>query len=141
MIPYALLLVFLGIANWLATTILVEAEITRDYRDWINSRYERTSEVFHPRKKWAWYKLKYLVGCHLCTGIWVGLVMALFIPPVIGTPFVGFVFTALIIKGIGHLTLVAHKLGEAISSRANAQAEEHQEFKAAWAEKRNADVS
>lgn len=123
MLPYAVLLIFLGIANWLATTILVEAEITRDYRDWIGKRYDEANEYPRSRSTWAWYKLKYLVGCHLCTGIWVGIVMAAFITPVIATPVVGFVMTALIIKGIGHMVLVLHKLGEAASNHANARAE------------------
>lgn len=123
MLPYVALLIFLGIANWLATTILVEAEITRDYRDWIGKKYDYANEHPRSRSAWGWYKLKYLVGCHLCTGIWVAIVMAAFVPSVIATPVVGFGLTALIIKGIGHMVLVLHKLGEATSNMANARAE------------------
>jgi Protein of unknown function (DUF1360) len=123
MVPYALALLFLGLANWLATTVLVEAEVTRDYRDWINKKYEQANEFPTSRSAWAWYKLKYLVGCHLCTGVWVGFAMALFIPPIVSVPFVGYVLTALTIKAIGHATLVFHKWGESVSSLHNATTE------------------
>lgn len=139
------LVIFLGIANWLATTILVESEVTRDYREWINRKADTAANrkayfLGGNDRKWnftetekqvrlrvnrvafLWNKLRYFVGCHLCTGTWVGLVMAAFIAPIVSIPFVGWVLTGLTIKGIGHLFLVVHKAGEAWTQHQSEQA-------------------
>lgn len=118
-----LLLLFLGVANWLATLILVESEVTRDYREWIGRRADYANEfpIVNPLKAFLWHKLRYLVGCHLCTGTWVGFLMALFITPIVSVPVIGTVLTGLVIKGIGHLFLVIHKAGESYSTHKNQQ--------------------
>jgi hypothetical protein len=56
-------------------------------------------------------KLKYLVGCHLCAGMWVSLAIAAFLPPVIGPWVVGWVLNGAIIKAVAHIVLgVQHAL-------------------------------
>lgn len=111
-------LIILGIVNWLATMIVVESEICRPLREWVTRRYERYDyfESIVPASDWRqkdhrrlvfWQKVKYLVGCHLCAGTWVGLVLAALVPEVrpVGTGFVGWVIAGLAIKAIGHITL------------------------------------
>lgn len=110
-------LVVAGFAVWMGTLVLVEGEIFRDFRelfDKLHNRYEN----------WLTYKLRYLVGCHLCTGIWVAAIASLFIPPLIGSGFVGWGLTALAIKGVGHLILVVQKLGEAKTRFRNLEADD-----------------
>jgi hypothetical protein len=99
--------ILLGLATWIATSIIVEAEIFRDVREAVDKLHEN-----HPN--WFTYKLRYLIQCHMCTGIWVAATISLFVPPVVGAGVVGFGLTALAIKGIGHLFLVMHKVGDAI---------------------------
>jgi hypothetical protein len=99
------LIVLLGLAAWMATTVLVEGEIFRDFRelfDKLDTKYDN----------WLTNKLRYLVGCHLCTGLWVGLVIAAFIPAVASSGVVGWVLTGLAIKGVAHLFLVIQKAAE-----------------------------
>jgi hypothetical protein len=91
--------VLLGLVNWIATTIVVESEFFRPLRDGIAQIGER-----RPRHRAAWEKASYLVGCHLCTGTWIGLVQALvFGSPWAGVP--GLVAGGLVYKALGHLTL------------------------------------
>jgi hypothetical protein len=100
------MMILLGLAAWIATCIIVEAEVFRDVREAITKLYKR-----HPN--WWTFKLKYFVECHMCTGIWVAAIIALFVPPIVSSGIVGWGLTALAIKGIAHLFLVVHKLGEA----------------------------
>ncbi len=114
-------LIALGLATWIGTSVIVEAEIFRDVReafDWLHNRYDN----------WLTYKLRYLIQCHMCTGIWVAAIVSLLVPPVIGSGFVGWGLTALAIKGVAHLFLVLHKLGDAYTSKAEALAHEQLEF-------------
>ncbi len=85
----------LGAVCWLVTTILVESELCRPLRD----RLAR------------WSKLHYLSSCALCTGTWVGLVLAAVTPyrPIASpAPFVSWLLAGLLYKAIGHLILAAN---------------------------------
>lgn len=75
-----------GLICWLVTLIIVESELFRPVR-------ERLTEI-HP-------KLAYLSGCHLCTGTWVGIGMAL----IISGPFGFFLLNGLLFKAVGHIAL------------------------------------
>jgi hypothetical protein len=101
-------MILLGLAAWIATSTIVEAEIFRDVREAIEKLHNRYDN-------WFTYKLKYLIGCHMCTGIWVAAVIALFVAPIASSGIVGWGLTALAIKGIAHLFLVVHKLGDSIT--------------------------
>lgn len=110
-------LVIYGIVCWLATLILVESELFRPLREWVDYHrqwsaidriYNRRRPPWH--KAWVypfWSKLGYLVGCHLCAGTWVGLVIAAVTGYRVDGQygFVGFVLAGLAIKAVGHLTL------------------------------------
>lgn len=98
------LLILMGIANWLVTTVLVDGEIFAEVRDRVKRQKHRG---------WICAKAAYLVGCHLCTGTWIGLLMALFVPAVVDVPVAGTVLTGLVIKGIGHLVLLLVNMGNA----------------------------
>lgn len=124
--------IFLGLVNWLATTILVESELFRPIRDrlvgqaprWRAEGYASRVEMVRELRQaqptarlaalaeWASQsvparaKVNYLVGCHLCAGTWVGLAIAL----VAGSPIpgvLGLMLGALVFKAIGHITLEA----------------------------------
>lgn len=105
-----LLILFTGLAAWIGTSTIVEAEVFRDVRE----ACDRCHAKFN---NWWTYKLRYLVHCHMCTGIWVSAIIALFIPPLIPIPIIGWGITALAIKGIAHSFLVLQKLGESITDR------------------------
>lgn len=107
------LMLLLGLAAWIATSTIVEAEIFRDVREFTDRLNER-------HDNWLTYKLRYLVHCHMCTGIWVSAVIALFVAPFVSSGIVGWALTALAIKGIAHLFLVVHKLGDSITDYYNA---------------------
>jgi len=109
-------MLMLGLAVWIATCIIVDAEIFRDVREAVNRLY-----TAHPN--WLTYKLRYLIQCHMCTGIWVAAIVAFFVPPVASSGIVGWGLTALAIKGIAHLFLVVHKLGEALTDNYNVNQE------------------
>lgn len=105
-----LLMLMLGVANWFATTLLVESEIFRPLRQWVGHR----TEVADAGWRLAfWEKARYMIGCHMCAGTWVALAMALFVPAVVNVPVVGWLLTALVIKGIGHLVLLLNNVGNA----------------------------
>jgi hypothetical protein len=119
----ALLILLLGLANHLATMIVVESEVTRESRTWLARKAfvastEAVPELGRANRRdrfWAklWHKVDYLHSCHLCAGTWIGLAMAAFLPPVASSGVVGWLLTGLAIKGTGHMVLVLHKLGEA----------------------------
>ncbi len=111
-----MLYLLLGLATWIGTSVIVEAEIFRDVRqaiDRLDVRYDN----------WLTYKLRYLIQCHLCTGIWVAAVISLFVAPIASSGVIGWGLTALAIKGIGHLFLVLHKLGDAYTNKLKADSE------------------
>lgn len=105
-----LLILFTGLAAWIGTSTIVEAEVFRDVREACDRCHNRYNN-------WWTYKLRYLVHCHMCTGIWVSAIIALFIPPLVSVPIIGWGITALAIKGIAHSFLVLQKLGESITGR------------------------
>lgn len=123
MLSLTLLMLMLGVANWFATTLIVESELFRPLRDFPAERYNNAVAKESHRGAAFWSKIRYLVGCHMCTGTWVGLAMALFVPWVVGG-FAGYLMTALVIKGIGHLVLMLVNMGEAAIERYRAQATE-----------------
>lgn len=85
--------VLLGLVCWIATTIVVEAELTRPVRE----RVKRS-------RRCCALKLDYLVSCHLCSGTWIGLTLS----AVFGSPwggFAGIVAGGLLYKAIAHLIL------------------------------------
>lgn len=94
------LVLYAGLVNWLATTIIVEGEVFKEVREWFDN---------HAPKK-----LGYLVHCHLCAGTWVGLGLSLFVPgPIVTVPLVAWFLNALLYKAVGHLILQAFAWGEA----------------------------
>lgn len=112
-----MVLIFLaGIAAWIATSTIVEAEIFRDVREAIDRLHSRKSN-------WWTYKLRYFIQCHMCTGIWVSAIIALFLPPLVATPVVGWGLTALAVKGIGHSFLVLQKWFESMTDKNKANTE------------------
>jgi hypothetical protein len=106
------LMILFGLAAWIATSTIVEAEVFRDVREACDKVHERHSN-------WWTYKLRYLIHCHMCTGLWVSALIALFVPPVLPITFVGWGLTALSIKGIAHLFLIVQKLAESSTDKAN----------------------
>lgn len=112
----------LGLVNWLVTLLLVESEVVRPFREWIANRYNaaHTSNREVPSVRsdgWRvvlWYKAKYFVGCHLCTGTWVGVILAILTSwnKPLGSGVIGIVLTGLLYKAIGHVVLILQKLGE-----------------------------
>jgi uncharacterized membrane protein len=106
----------LGLAAWIATSTIVEAEIFRDVREACDRCHNRYNN-------WFTYKLRYLVHCHMCTGIWVSGIIALFAAPIVSGGIFGWALTALAIKGIAHVFLVVQKLAEAITDNYNVNEE------------------
>lgn len=116
-----------GLVCWMVTTIIVEAELTKGPREWLENHHFRHQKVIgmkqstkvpwmrepilmETRRSRIWFKIGYLAHCHLCAGVWVGILLALFIPgPFNGvvTPVaVAVVLNGLTYKAIGHLTLI-----------------------------------
>ena len=65
----------LGAAVWLVTLIIVESELFRPLRLWVRGRALR-SLARRRRTGVVWDRLRYLVSCRLCTGVWVGQAVA-----------------------------------------------------------------
>lgn len=100
-------LLIAGLVNWLATTVIVEGKIFEPVRmlPFVQSRE----------------KLRYLVGCHLCAGVWVGIIEAVaFTALGAPQPYAGWwllLANALAFKAVGHLILIVAKLGDATVNR------------------------
>ena|ERR1700754_3208500 len=109
------LYLLLGLAAWIGTAVITEAEIFRDVRDACDKLHDK-------HDNWWTYKLRYLVHCPMCTGIWVSGIIALFVTPLVSVPFVGWGLTTLAIKGIGHSFFILQKYFEAITDRQKAEA-------------------
>ncbi len=111
----------LGLVNWLVTLLLVESEVTRPMREWVQHQFEKASnweaQLITPTVRndgWRvvlWYKAKYFVGCQLCTGTWIGWLMAAFTPwnRPLGTGVLGVLLAGFLYKAIGHLVLIIQK--------------------------------
>lgn len=132
---------YAGLVVWFATYVLVESEMFRPLRDAVKRRRDaglpvRTSRTYVNQRAYEeynyavelyvgsrryrrWEKLRYLLGCHACAGTWVGFAVAAALPGVrpLGGGAVGFVLAGLLFKAVGHLALVAHKLGESLANR------------------------
>lgn len=123
----------LGLANWLATTIVVESELFRPLRRWLDRRSGRPTSALQaiqlllalakgqptstPGQRW-WRKAAYLVSCHLCAGMWIALVQAVAVGSRPGV--VGVVVDALVYKAIGHLVLEAVGVARSLRVRVGA---------------------
>lgn len=105
-----------GLAAWIATAVITEAEIFRDVRDACDKLHDR-------HNNWWTYKLRYLIHCPMCTGIWVSAIIALFLTPIVSIPVAGWGLTALAVKGIGHVFLIVQKAAEAYTDRQKSQTE------------------
>lgn len=90
----------LGLACWIATMVVVESELFRPLREWLDRRYIKHGRVHQN-------KLRYLVSCHLCTGTWIALAIQAVAPIHVVTGVGAFVLNALFIKAIGHGALIA----------------------------------
>lgn len=114
----------LGMVNWLASLILVESELFRPLRDRVTAkaappRKTNTGQRWNSRRTALWDKAAYLISCHLCAGTWIGLALALAVPdvrPFGGGP-LGWLLAGLLIKAVGHVTLVLHKVGDAAAQQ------------------------
>lgn len=113
MTPFLLILA-LGLVNWFGTLLIVESEFFRGLREWVAKRDYESERRFG---FWFWEKAHYMINCHMCAGTWVAFVLVWFAPPLFGIGFLNFVVLSLLIKALGHLTLVIHKLGEALTDR------------------------
>ena len=129
-----LLLACAGLVNWLATTILVEAKLLEPVRCWVAGRTPAAEagwqhDDYGDPIPLSWQdarpeyirrpKLAYLVGCHLCTGTWVGLAMAGFVAgpftAAVSFPPAAFVLNGLLFKALGHSILHVANLLERIA--------------------------
>jgi len=115
-----LLILGLGLVNWFGTVLVVESEFFRPLRDWIGARYDNAERRF---TDWFWWKAGYMINCHMCAGTWVALALVPFAPALFGAGVLPYVVTGLLIKAIGHLILVVHKLGEEKTNRDKAERE------------------
>jgi hypothetical protein len=132
----------LGFVCWLVTMIIVDSELVRPIRDWIDNKRtqaERDRKLwwamldgYDPEDDWEtgldgsprikrriilWRKARYLVGCYLCTGVWVGLILSaltLGIAP-LGGGVLGWLLNGLLYKAVGHCVLIWQKYMEAHS--------------------------
>jgi hypothetical protein len=95
------LVLYAGLVNWLATWIIVEAEVFREVREWFKAKCASL-----PNKTLG-KKLCYLVECQLCAGTWVGLGLSLFLggPMEVSIPMIGWMLNGLLYKAVGHLIL------------------------------------
>lgn len=113
------LIIAYGLVNWWVTVLVVDSEFFRPLREVFFNAYTNAE------RKWSiafWDKLCYLVKCHMCTGTWVGFLLAAFAPAVFGPGWIGFILVALLIKAIGHLVLTAWHLLEAVTKEREAAA-------------------
>lgn len=112
----------LGLVDWIVTLIIVESEICRPIREWVGRQHDKAvlnwqnaKFVMDPSKKLQrrvvmWAKLRYFIGCHLCTGTWVGLLLAVITPfRPLGVGLLGILLAGFLYKAVGHLTLIVHK--------------------------------
>jgi hypothetical protein len=100
----------LGLVNWFATLLVVESEFFRPVRDWIHGRSLNAKRAF---TSWAWWKIDFMINCHMCAGTWVAMLLVPLAPLIFGPGIVPYIAVGLLIKAIGHIILVLHKLGEA----------------------------
>lgn len=132
----------LGLVCWLTTLILVESELARPVREFVDRCADRTGPRLLVAGQWVpddgdpttaafatlrrgprlthglWRKLRYLVGCHLCTGTWVGLGLAWATSTRLAlTGAAGLVLGGLLVKAVGHVVLEVTAVCRAVSAR------------------------
>lgn len=130
---FILIVLALGLANWFATTLIVDSEFFRPLREWVARKNVNAVEAFSADTPFRtrvrevfWRKTMYLVGCHTCTGTWVGFAIAAFLPTSLVVPGIwpvaGLVLNALAIKAVGHLVLAWVNRSEAAAALDKADA-------------------
>lgn len=112
-------ILILGLACWIVTLIVTDSAVFAGVRHWFDRQDASADERMWRRPTYAarfsafiWSKASYLVGCHLCTGTWIGLVL-------------GFMYTrgsipdaivsGLAIKGVAHGIYVVQRVGERLA--------------------------
>lgn len=96
-----MIVVYAGLVNWIATTIVVESELARPFRDWVCRHRQGASAARNPDDRGIWRWADYLIRCHLCTGVWIGIAEAIYL----GARGPAIIWTGLLIKAVGHLIL------------------------------------
>lgn len=108
--------------RWYSQSVnyLVSAKTAHEFernRETMLAAFARGERPPIPRYKRALvtvtFHLRYMIGCHLCTGMWVSLGIAAFLPPVVGPWFIGWVLNGAIIKAIAHMALALQHAAEA----------------------------
>lgn len=135
--------VALGLVCWLVTAIVVESELFRPLRAWVDrhARPYKPSPIEGFSAAWAaifraalfgttfetkkpvplrgrlWMKASYLISCHLCAGTWIGLALAAGVPSVrpFGPGLLGWALAGLLVKAVGHGALIVQRAGEAVA--------------------------
>lgn len=127
------LIIWLGLVNWLTVTIIVESEIFRPIREFVDNQQNASIDRQIKDPAWldqftpgdttpehvvdvmqrtvhgskVWREAHYFVSCHLCVGVWVGIVEVAFAGPQVLHGVAGYVAGALAFKAVGHLALEA----------------------------------
>jgi hypothetical protein len=122
-------IIALGLVVWLLTEIVVSSELLRPLRHWVAGRSEAAQEglwarqgawdalrasgkrlsanpaflVRARRRATLWAKVSYLVTCHLCAGVWLGIGVAV----LAGGPFGNVLIDGFAYKAVAHLVLEA----------------------------------
>jgi hypothetical protein len=118
----------MGLVCWLATLVLVDGFVFATPRRAVKDGGERL-EAFGGRLVDAGRrvrcgrvcrevggKIAYLPYCQLCTGVWVGLALAVAVPgPLAGQPF-GVLLDGLLYKAVGHIVLELTALPQAATA-------------------------
>lgn len=117
---YVVLILAAGVANYIATWVIVLGAIFAELRDWverrclcIQTRCDKRGRTLCTRTtRFLAGKVMYLVKCPLCVGVWVGFVQAVILPIPFATSLFGTVpvlsssaaviVNGLVFKGIGH---------------------------------------
>lgn len=85
---------------------------------WVTVLIVTRSELFRPLRERVepWHWPSYLLGCPLCTGVWIGAAGAAGVGPQVSSGLVGYVATALAFTAVGHLVLEAQAVLQKLSS-------------------------
>ncbi len=99
----------LSVVVWFVTLVIVEGEIFRPLRE----RIEEWAATHGTRNGDYRDRLAYGFHCHMCCGVWVGLLGAGLTPyrPISSTlPAVSWFLSGLLYKGVAHLILALNHL-------------------------------
>ena len=116
-------LLFAIVAHWLIVQYVVEAEITRPFREWVGGLYQECYNSYppervgrieckHPAVQWSkstWRrpKLKYLVDCRMCSGFWVAVTFGIMLGL---SP-----LTTLAVAGLSHWLFIVQRIAEKLA--------------------------